>query len=1006
MSNIVQDPSVTVPYEGLGLQPEQRKVQINAFSGDVTANRLYITTNVPNVPGFIATKPQGTPLVLHSDVAITGSLTNSGVNLPRTITVGTPQYPTIQSVFDSFAGGNAGYTNVVIPPGRYNEYVTLENFSSGGNLIVRQNPPTDMTPTSEAVRGLQILGDLRVNLCSKMYVNGFRNASQSGRGLVYNITTTGPVSGPYTAFIASSFGAIGGAGPAGIQIANPLLADSPLVTNPPTPGGFVAGNIALISRGVAGFATKTQNAQDAGAVAAIIYNNNPAGINAMGGLGASVTIPAYSISQADGAALTALINANPGIQVTVTPVDPVYYPSLGTNFSYTQLSLDPSRTQLTVTMLDTPVADQYIVGTPTIVQPDFAHPSVGLVPGDQIVLSDSDITGNYARSVHTVQSVSGNTITILPPVTAVGSGGVDVTVTGANLTFLPNVCLAPQPNPAFPLPREIFRSNGMNFGITGVCADYDASQPFAGLTNGFNFVSGNVSACGLAVTDLTGNSANEMGIHVDNGSLMLFDGNSDSAGNLSVVGWAEGVGVSDRSEIRFGNIFLSGMKQKCIGTSMSGNIGVENLQVMGSSGLYQPDAGGGIFVGGGSDYHGSIISVTNLCDVSDIYGPGIYVSGGGRMIVGNPTLALNNCYFPMEGTNQTGHGIHICTGASFEIQGGTYYASGEYYSQPGLTSSVTNCYNVWGPPYTQQNVGVYIDDGARFLNDGQIFYNGNDLNNLSIQAGQMISPFDMASPNNVYTYPSVEGIWLNPTFAQQQITGHPLVIFLDPSIMMNLDPMYIGKTYTIVAQSTPMGSHALVLLNGYFVGELVSDWDSYFVFPSIPGSQITFRVDSAEQVTVLSFTSQDIGSIYLSARNVNNETENAQLAIIAPPQQMWPYYFIGNTASVPYMGSGTALSIPLAPGESIQVYGSNNLVWAITDGVDVWFTVTVSSPDGNNVLVATGSGYFDPVTSSGSLSLSQQRLVGGDLSIVGGNSIQSVAGGRFNVTLQAFADWD
>lgn len=278
MSNVIEDPSVTVPYEGLGLQPDQRKVQINAFSGDVTANRLYITTNVPNVPGFIATKPRGTPLVLDSDISITGNFTNSGANLPRTITVGTPKYPTIQSVFDSFAGGNAGYTNVVIPPGLYNEYITLENFSSAGNLIARENPPLDMTRIGDIELGLQILGDLRTNLCSKTYINGFRNASQSGRGRTYQITTTGPVSGPYTAYIAESFGGIGGAGPTGIQIANPLLADSPLVTNPPTPGGFVAGNIALIRRGVAGFATKAQNAQDAGAVAAIIYNNNPAGI--------------------------------------------------------------------------------------------------------------------------------------------------------------------------------------------------------------------------------------------------------------------------------------------------------------------------------------------------------------------------------------------------------------------------------------------------------------------------------------------------------------------------------------------------------------------------------------------------------------------------------------------------------------------------------------------------------------------------------------------------------
>jgi len=64
----------------------------------------------------------------------------------------------------------------------------------------------------------------------------------------------------------------------------------------------VAGKIAMIDRGVCGFAVKTKNAQDAGAVGVIIQNNAagspPPG---MGGVDPTISIPAVMITQADGA---------------------------------------------------------------------------------------------------------------------------------------------------------------------------------------------------------------------------------------------------------------------------------------------------------------------------------------------------------------------------------------------------------------------------------------------------------------------------------------------------------------------------------------------------------------------------------------------------------------------------------------------------------------------------------------------------------------------------------
>ena len=62
----------------------------------------------------------------------------------------------------------------------------------------------------------------------------------------------------------------------------------------------IAGKIAVIDRGACNFTEKVKNAQDAGAVAAIMVNNVPGDMPPMGGIDDSVTIPSAGISQEDG----------------------------------------------------------------------------------------------------------------------------------------------------------------------------------------------------------------------------------------------------------------------------------------------------------------------------------------------------------------------------------------------------------------------------------------------------------------------------------------------------------------------------------------------------------------------------------------------------------------------------------------------------------------------------------------------------------------------------------
>ena len=87
------------------------------------------------------------------------------------------------------------------------------------------------------------------------------------------------------------------------------------LTPPPgdsTPGcemtdfaGFPAGDIALISRGACSFALKAANANQAGAVGVVIYNNIPGTLNGTLGNAFALDIPVTSVTQDVGQALAA-----------------------------------------------------------------------------------------------------------------------------------------------------------------------------------------------------------------------------------------------------------------------------------------------------------------------------------------------------------------------------------------------------------------------------------------------------------------------------------------------------------------------------------------------------------------------------------------------------------------------------------------------------------------------------------------------------------------------------
>ncbi|HSF43151.1 MAG TPA: S8 family serine peptidase, partial [Thermoanaerobaculia bacterium] len=119
------------------------------------------------------------------------------------------------------------------------------------------------------------------------------------------VNAPGGIAGFYVAGTA----AFGSAPPPGGTTGNVVLGLDPsdgagvLTTDgcsPLTNAAAVAGNIALIDRGTCGFAVKVKNAQDAGAIAAIIANTAAGAFGNMGGADPTITIPSVMSTFADG----------------------------------------------------------------------------------------------------------------------------------------------------------------------------------------------------------------------------------------------------------------------------------------------------------------------------------------------------------------------------------------------------------------------------------------------------------------------------------------------------------------------------------------------------------------------------------------------------------------------------------------------------------------------------------------------------------------------------------
>ena len=133
---------------------------------------------------------------------------------------------------------------------------------------------------------------------NRFFLTGFRITSCAQQ---LNVLTPPAIAGPKCNGVAR-FGpqTFNLTGP--VEIASPLNACFPPLNN-------LTGKIALIIRGACPFSAKVKNAQNAGAIGVIVYNNLNTGTTNMAGTDPTIVIPSVFVTDTDGLAIAANLPA-------------------------------------------------------------------------------------------------------------------------------------------------------------------------------------------------------------------------------------------------------------------------------------------------------------------------------------------------------------------------------------------------------------------------------------------------------------------------------------------------------------------------------------------------------------------------------------------------------------------------------------------------------------------------------------------------------------------------
>jgi len=174
------------------------------------------------------------------------------------------------------------------------------NMSIGSAFQSWPQYPTATAGDRLVAKGVVVVCSIGNSGASGLYSNGAPGVGNDVIGVASFLNTHNT----YPTFTVSPDAAVASYGSATGAPLPPTSGTSPMARanldgTPLVPGGLT-GKIALISRGTFSFYSKAFNAEAAGAIAVVIYNNAAGRINATVAGTPAITIPVVTITQADG----------------------------------------------------------------------------------------------------------------------------------------------------------------------------------------------------------------------------------------------------------------------------------------------------------------------------------------------------------------------------------------------------------------------------------------------------------------------------------------------------------------------------------------------------------------------------------------------------------------------------------------------------------------------------------------------------------------------------------
>jgi len=383
----------------------------------ITSIVIVPVITVPNVNRFVSLK--------NLNVAVVPPCQTSTLNL--TIT------PTVTPTFTQVAPICSGATLAALP-------TTSNNGVEGTWAPAISNTATTtytFTPTSGVCTSTATMTIVvnAVPVLGTFGANPFPVCAGTSTTLTANVTNFTPT----VTFGSTSFSM--STGLFGVPLTSPLsalLVDTASLGCTAFTPGSLTGKIALIQRGTCAFAIKAQNAQDAGAIGVLLYNN-VAGAIVPAGTAPTVTIPVYGISLADGLALIAAMTAGE-LAVTLSPSPPLTYlwsngstisstvtGILNANTDFTVTVTNPATGCSTTTTVTVPVTANTIP-TFTQVAPICSGGTLAALP----TTSDNSIAGTWAPALNNLATT---TYTFTPtPVTGQCLANATMTIEVTPLT--------------------------------------------------------------------------------------------------------------------------------------------------------------------------------------------------------------------------------------------------------------------------------------------------------------------------------------------------------------------------------------------------------------------------------------------------------------------------------------------------------------------------------------------------------------------------------------------